>query len=143
MTTIACDGISMAGDSLTTAGNMRVADTVKVHRTKDGRIYGGCGPSTSNAAFLKWMEEQTAPPELAEEFEALILHPDGTVYWIDHKLQPIRYLSPMAVGSGSDIAIGAMLAGMDAANAVAVAKKRDIRTGGTVTAIHLDMKEVA
>lgn len=67
-----------------------------------------------------------------------MLRPDGTVYWIDKHNEPAEYLLPAAIGSGSEYAIGAMLAGKTPAEAVEIASKRDLTTAGTITALHLE-----
>ena len=98
MTTIACDGKSMAGDTLCTANGSVVAYHRKIERLSDGRIVGSCG-----------------------------------------------YIAPMAIGSGGDYAIGAMLAGQDPVGAVEIAMIRDRNTGGDVETYSLEptLKAVA
>lgn len=134
MTTIATDGKSMAGDTLTSAGGYVVRYSPKVHRGKDGRIFGCCGPSVDAAKFQAWMADPAVEqPKLSDDFMAIILNQDGTVDWIDCALVPIRTMVPAAIGSGCDHAIGAMLAGANPAQAVGIAGQRDTGTGGTIT----------
>lgn len=137
MTTIATDGKSMAGDSLTTAGSERVAYKQKIIRLKDGRIIGCCECAVQVAQFVRWMDNpgDDKPALDGDEFSALILNPDGTVDYIEKHAEPIRYLAPMAIGSGGDFALGAMLAGKSPAEAVEIAMLRDTRTGGDVTSL--------
>jgi ATP-dependent protease HslVU (ClpYQ) peptidase subunit len=45
---------------------------------------------------------------------------------------------PAAIGSGSLLALGAMEAGVSPEQAVGIAAKRDIGTGGKITVLHLD-----
>lgn len=134
MTTIATDGKTMAGDSQTTADKQRVASRPKVHRLKNGTIVGCSGHATDARAFVRWMDHESGDrPPIGESFEALLLRPDGTVEWIDHKFEPVEYLVPMAIGSGGDIALGAMLAGKSPKRAVKIAALRDSCTDGKIT----------
>jgi ATP-dependent protease HslVU (ClpYQ) peptidase subunit len=134
VTTIATDGKIMAGDTLTTAGGYVVRHAVKVHRATDGRIFGCCGPSVDALKFKAWMTDPAAEtPKLGDDFTALILNVDGTVDWIDCALIPVKSLAPAAIGSGCELAIGAMLAGANPAQAVGIAGQRDTGTGGEIT----------
>jgi len=137
VTTIACDGKSMAGDSLITANGEIVGNTTKVQRTDDGRIFGASGSIVDITRFAKWMHGAEAP-ELSEDFCALILMPNGKVYYVGNKLEPSEYIVPQAIGSGADFAIGAMLAGQSPHEAVEIAMQRDTRTGGEITVFHID-----
>lgn len=134
MTTIATDGETMAGDTLTTAGSYIVRTATKVLRAKDGRIFGCCGPVVDAVKFQTWMAEPALEqPKIGDDFSALILNPDGTVDWIDKDLVPVRYITPMSIGSGCELAIGAMLAGASPAQAVGIAGQRDTCTGSEIT----------
>lgn len=77
-------------------------------------------------------------PELDDDFEALILQPDGKVYWIGKRLEPLEYFAPMTIGSGSGLALGAMLAGKSPEEAVEIAKLRDFKSGGNVTSLSIE-----
>jgi ATP-dependent protease HslVU (ClpYQ) peptidase subunit len=134
MTTIATDGQTMAGDSLTTAGGQVVFDrSVKVRRMKDGTVIGCSGNVTEITAFVRYMEHKNGDrPSVSEEFDALILHPSGKIEWMNNKFEPVQYLAPMAIGSGGDLAIGAMMAGASPKRAVAIACERDTCSGGQI-----------
>ena len=137
MTTIATDGKSMAGDSLTTAGSLAVRHAPKVHRLSDGRIVGACGITAECVKIIRWLEGGGDKPELSDDVAALVLNLDGTVCHIDHKLELLDYLVPCSVGSGGDIALGAMLAGRTPKEAVEISALRDTCTGGEITELHL------
>lgn len=140
MTVIATDGESMAGDSLTTAGNQVVARGPKVHKLSDGRIVGACGDTTECRALVHWLETGGDKPTFTGECEALVLHPDGAVEWISTELRPLRYIVPMAIGSGGDLALGAMLAGADPEEAVRLAIERQVDCGGDIVVHHRPRK---
>lgn len=137
MTAIATDGKSMAGDSLITAGKERVGFKVKVVRLKDGRIVGCSGCSQQVSQFVRWLDNpgDDKPAFEGDEFAALILNPCGRVDYLTKLMEPIAYMAPMAIGSGGDFALGAMLAGKSPADAVAIAMIRDTATGGDITVL--------
>ena len=139
MTVIATDGESMAGDSLTTAGNQVVAFRQKVFKFADGRIAGACGDTTECRKLMRWLEHGGDKPDVGDAF-ALVLSPDGTAEYWDKELEPLPYIVPMAIGSGGDLAIGAMLAGASPEEAVKLAIERDISCGGEITVIERPRK---
>lgn len=132
MTTIATDGKSMAGDSLITGGGYRCGYRKKVFRGHADVIFGCAGFTDDMIAFQRFMTDGGENPELQNDFEALALKPDGTIHYISYRLEWTEYLSPMAIGSGGELALGAMLMGATPDDAVSVAARRDTRTGGTV-----------
>lgn len=133
MTTIATDGKSMAGDSQTTCGNEVTGWAVKIHKLSDGRIIGACGPSTDCVKFRTHMSEGGDKPTLSDEFCALVLKPGGNAVFVDKDMIEIPYRLPAGIGSGSEFAIGAMMAGCSPHDAVAYAIDRDCKSGGTIT----------
>lgn len=133
MTTIATDGKTMAGDSLTAAGGDVWLYAPKVGRAADGSVFGGCGPAVCNQRFRRYMQTGGKWPELSDDFSALVLTPAGETYWIDKRNERILMMVPAAIGSGESFAIGAMLAGATTAHAIGIAGQRDTRTGGDIT----------
>lgn len=137
MTTIATDGRAMAGDSLTSAGTLMVRHAPKVFRCPNGQIFGCCGATTDAIKFQEYMVNGGEKPTLTEDFSALILNVDGSVDWIDKEFVRVATAVPNAIGSGGEIALGAMLAGQTPEQAVQTAMLRDTNTGGEVTVEHL------
>jgi ATP-dependent protease HslVU (ClpYQ) peptidase subunit len=142
MTTIACDGRTMAGDGRMTANFVVVTDdAVKVHRLGDGRIVGMSGGSAHKLPLLAWLDANDGTrfdPDYQdgeEHINAIVLHPDGTLDQINPYGRAIRITAPATIGSGCELALGAMMAGLDATAAVAQAMKRDIYSGGTITTL--------
>jgi ATP-dependent protease HslVU (ClpYQ) peptidase subunit len=140
MTTIATDGHSMAGDTLTCASTIMVRHAVKVFRCQNGQIFGCCGATTDAIKFQEYMLMGGEKPTLSEDFSALVLNVDGSVDWIDKEFVRVSTAVPNAIGSGGEIALGAMLAGQAPENAVRTAMIRDTNTGGDVTVEHLQPK---
>ena len=134
MTTIATDGKSMAGDSLSSANGMVKAWRRKIHRAPDGRIFGCCGLSTEALKFTRYMLDGGERPILSDDFAALVLNIDGTVHWLDKELEPLNQNLPAAIGSGCELAQGAMLAGKTPREAVEIACIVDRNSGGDIHA---------
>lgn len=148
MTTIACDGKSMAGDGAAFVRGTRISwDSVKVCLMPGGVLMGSCGSDVDLTKFKRWLESgaHMEPPTLEEEFGALLLDPSGRVEIVSSSCIGQEAKAPIAIGSGMDLAIGAMDAGLSAEAAVEIASRRDPHTGGKITVLHLEpkLKEVA
>ncbi len=142
MTTIAVrDGV-MAGDTLSVWDRVIVGERRKIERANDALV--GCAGATSDwLVFVDWYrrgaDRQSLPyfrqysgQDDAPDFDALVLGPDGLVYWTQH-FQPAPLYCPFwAIGSGAQAALAAMHMGATAAESIAVAAKVDVFTGGTI-----------
>lgn len=133
MTTIATDGRTMAGDDQVTGGGQVLASRTKIIGLPDGRVFGCTGYSDECSLFAKWMQGGIEKPTLGDDFAALVLTPDNKAFWIGQRLEPVEWSVPATIGSGGDIALGAMLAGKSPAEAVQIAASRDVGTGSVVT----------
>lgn len=132
MTTIATDGKSMAGDGQVHCSNT-ITDTTarKVFRLKDGRIVGGAGCAYSLGVMRAWLESGGDVPSVSEDFTMLILSKEG-VKSVNHRGHFIDEPLIAAVGSGMDFALAAMELGASPAEAIVIASKRDVHTGGEI-----------
>lgn len=141
MTVIATDGQSMAGDGLCTGNGLKHSFAVaKVRKLSGGRIVGMCGDTYAFDSFVTWIEDGAQlghPIDLGDEFEALVLHPDGSVRSYDGKGRTIPQEAPAVAGSGGAIALGAMLHGATPGEAVNIASKRDVHSGGRIKVEYL------
>lgn len=136
MTTIATDGQTMAGDGLVTSGNVIFgSNIVKVFQLKDGRLAGICGSAYHAGPFCEWLNQGGEPPELDDNFEALVLMADGSCRSYDHKGRWIAEELPTACGTGREFALAAMDLGASPEEAVEAAAKRDTCTGGKITVL--------
>lgn len=144
MTTIAVADRSMAGDGRSRTGNNIVLDEdkVKVRRLKDGRLLGHAGTAFDTDVLEEWLNDGAdlaAVPAFDEEhFLALLLYPDGTARALNHLGRTCPAALPTAIGTGEEIALGAMAAGASAEEAVRIACRLDSGSGGLVTVLHLD-----
>lgn len=132
MTTIAYKDGVMAADSGSWFSNVVYRGAIKIAKGPDGSLHGVCGNAAEAGNYLKWVNdgmvgdppkpEPTNREEGHSAFLALVAPPSGDVLlvlsafgWENHNCVPY-----LAIGSGSEMAIGAMAAGADAAQAVAI-----------------------
>lgn len=134
MTTVATDGRLFAGDGLSTRNDsVTRSNHKKVIRLDDGSIIGGSGRTTDIQRAVDALIEGSGA-KASGDFNLLRLYPNGRLELYEGALDaPIRVPPPQAIGTGSDLAMGAMLAGVDAYEAVKIASKVDIYTGGKIT----------
>lgn len=129
MTTIAYDGITLAGDTQT---SMFRDSYPKLQRLSDGRLYGACGEVQDMVAVQHWLERGGDRPKCEDGYACIVID-QGKCLHYEHKLiaMPVGGLC-FSVGSGRDYAMAAMHLGMSAAEAVRVAHVFDISTGSEV-----------
>lgn len=141
MTVIAYrDGV-LAADSAFVQEDMMWGTAEKIWRRDDGALIGGHGSAGYCEQFRSWAMagEDGDPPESDKGEEGyscgLIVRPTGEVeIHTPHGVLP--FSGPYyAMGSGSALALGAMAAGMTAAEAVAVACDHCVWCGGPVTVL--------
>jgi len=143
MTTIAYRDGFMAADSLITGGTIRVGATTKIGRLPQGGLYGCSGWIALLEVVVPWLEKG-APladrPKLPDDadFHMLVAWPSGIVTDVDKRLQRIDLDGEFfASGSGYEIALGAMAMGATARQAVEIASRFDIYTGGRISTLSL------
>lgn len=143
MTTIVWDGKTLAADRLVSAGGVRDGEVSKiVKRKKDGALAGGAGPATMVAAFHRWFlkgEKGERPALRSGDTNAscFIIRPDRTID-VHEELGwfPLK-AKTYAVGSGYELAYGAIALGAHAVEAIQVAMERDTGSGGAIDALEL------
>lgn len=149
MTTIATDGRSIAADGLVVLGSEVVSRDAKklqvVDYERSGRhgppvVYGIAGPIAMFSALIAWHESGADPRGVppGELDWSLVVARRGLVQLYSRACPWPQKLGPnAAVGSGEDLALGAMLAGASPREAVAIAAGVDIRSGGAIQVIDL------
>lgn len=156
MTTIAVkDGI-MVGDGRCSLGSTVIKDDMVKVFWINNHLMGGAGRARSISTFAQWLQKHTdytivnqevgdlvdlIPPVLQddEEFTALVLTPDRQVLMYDGNVAlNLGHDVPASIGSGSVFAIAAMDAGASAEEAVKIAMKRDVYSGGETTVVQLE-----
>jgi hypothetical protein len=113
----------------------------KLVKTSVG-VAGIAGIAVAERAFIEFLETGKKPDgsDDLDDFTALVLKPDGTVdlYCAFNVIQTTKSDFPVAIGSGSEIAVGAMMAGKTAEEAVAIACLRDCYSGGPISAYYAE-----
>ena len=156
MTTIAVkDGI-MVGDGRCSLGSTVIKDDMVKVFWINNHLMGGAGRARSISTFAQWLQKHTdytivnqevgdlvdlIPPVLQddEEFTALVLTPDKQVLMYDGNVAlNLGQDVTASIGSGSVFAIAAMDAGASAEEAVKIAMKRDVYSGGEITVVQLE-----
>lgn len=149
MTTIAWDGTTLAADTLLMSSGLRTY-TNKLF-VLPGCIYGGCGSSEDIADIREWLAGGGSRPTLSEgggwglvvswRYPAQngVFGPRPGVFHVSGKRPTLTPVMPavdaaigMADGSGRDYAITAMHMGKSAVQAVELASRFDIGTGGAI-----------
>lgn len=139
MTTIVADARAaiMACDSRVQIDGQWWPGT-KIYRVGD-MLIGGAGDTAAINKAIEWLRKgrKGPPPKQPDEFCLLSLGPGGVRYW-SHKLdsEPVDR-GFHAIGSGGNAALGAMLHGASAKEAVEIAREVDTATGGDVVVIAL------
>jgi hypothetical protein len=151
MTTIACDGKSMAADGMISGhGIVYGLDMLKLRRLCDGSLFGYSGSAYSLADWADWVERQylglgskvgsplLPVPANTGGVEILLLRPTGELYCINELGHAYRQSFPAASGGGAQAALAAMMAGASPVEAVAIAARLSLGTGGTISCLQLE-----
>lgn len=156
MTSIAVkDGIMVSDGRVTLGDTVIKDDMVKVFWVNN-YLVGGAGRARSISTFVHWLQKQTdytivsnevgdlvdlVPPVLEDDegFSALVLTPTKQVLLYDGNI-PIDLGNDVytSIGSGSVYCLAAMDAGASAEDAVKIAMKRDVYSGGEITIVQLE-----
>jgi len=132
MTTVATDGYSIACDTQACWGDMRVSSSRnKIHKI-NGEYVGCAGGSEFIAGYLNYLKGEGDMPETSDPYSFLFLTKGGVYLSTDIRFPRLKVSKVMAIGSGREYALGAMLAGASPLAAVRIAKKLDTATGGSV-----------
>ncbi|MDB6036001.1 MAG: proteasome and subunit [Verrucomicrobiales bacterium] len=145
MTTIAFrDGI-LASDSLASYGETKVpGDMQKLFRLRDGSAAGVTGSEGEWRRVIAWLDGDRGAPQpqpIGENRSSVIvLHIDGTIEIFEDGYHFTESSKFMAWGSGQPAALGALHAGMSAADAVRIATMVDKSSGGAVQTMRPEPK---
>lgn len=138
MTTIAYRDGKLAGDSRATANGLIDNQTTKVWQHK-GVLFGASGNQALCEKFRVWVVsgmEGDSPFEGADDGNGLIVSKAGVVCFSTSGSWPVS--EPFyTLGSGYQIALGALAMGASAKEAVEVAARFDTMTGGKITVLSL------
>jgi len=141
MTTIAYKDGVLAADTLCVNGHIRSGFATKIVRGPRGELAGSAGSAGFNRAFNAWVTAgmEGEPPKAAETDDirdyGFVVLPNGEIE--QHEPEGVNRLRAdiFAVGSGRNVAQGAMKAGATAEEAVRIAIDLDCYSGGEVTVL--------
>ena len=137
MTTIAYkDGLFCADSLMANHVELLVTTSPKIHKIKDGWL-GGCGNPRDVQKLLHLLESiETEKMNVIWSdtgFTGMEVTNTGEIYLWNSELVPVQIKHKFyAVGSGADLAMGAMEYGATAYEAVKIASKYDAYTGGRI-----------
>ena len=132
MTTIAWDGRTIAADSQSTEGELRGLHPCKKLSKYKGNIYAFAGTISTCKDVIRWLKrggKKDDFPALAELDFAVLQFKGGKCYLYQSDPTPIQVLPPYTMGTGKELALGAILAGATASRAVEIACDVDINSG--------------
>lgn len=138
MTTVAWDGKTLAADSQSTTGSIR-GTAAKLAKNKAGFLVAGAGDWPTVKMWINWVLAGMPPdqqPASVTETSVLVVDPRGRpTLFSDTPVAAPLPRKQWAIGSGADLALGAMAAGADARQAVKIACKLDVYSGGRVVVL--------
>src|SRR3990167_8820823 len=133
MTTIAYDGSTLVADRKMTLNDKISTGCTKIFKLENNDCFQAIGFSGNIDAIYKIiakLEDNCYEFERAkDDFSALLIDHAGTPWILESEGEVQELTIPWAIGSGGDFARGAMEAGCNAREAVAIATALDIRTG--------------
>lgn len=134
-TTCAFDGHMIAADEQHTKGSSKHMGAKKIHYYPERKCYVSCaGDCAKIEQFYAWFDKQDKDVKVIGEYEAMACYEDGRLFvYQGNNQESIPMTPPFCLGSGQDFAMGAIFAGKNAREAVAIAEQLDIHTGGKIT----------
>ena len=156
MTTIAYRDDTLAADSQDTYDDIKTMSSqklFKIERDDEIEIVATAGHGITGMLFIDWYSgdedegREACEPKLQlndtnlidwdDNFHILVLNSEG-LFEVDRYFKLLEITEPFfAIGSGAAVAMGAMHMGATAKEAVEVAKKVDLYTGGKVRTMSL------
>jgi hypothetical protein len=143
MTTIACDGRTIAADTLGTCGSEKSTTPRQKIVVDEGHVYGFTGNWAFFAPARKWHAAGADPASVPKgnkdgDWQLLVFGSDEVVTYSSDVPYPCNYEYPEAFGSGATYALAAMRARCSAAEGVRVAIESDVYSGGHVRTLNLN-----
>jgi len=144
MTTIATDGLTIAADGKASAGTMVTSSKVNKVRVLNGVIYAVSGLEAYVQPLIDWHNAGADPAKYPlakgdgnESCLLVIVEPGRGQYYTYGIPYRVDVEFPFALGSGRDFAIGAMEAGASPLEAVDIAVRRDVYSGGSIQVLDI------
>ena len=144
MTTISYLGGILAFDGRSSRDTHVVTNNCIKGIVTDEYLVGVCGDHSVGEEFLHWAKAGFGPNkpkfEPGAEFVGIAINRKGIITEYEANMIPAKIgKKPFyAIGSGAAHALGAMEAGADAIQAVRIAAKYDVYTGGRIRAVRFN-----
>jgi hypothetical protein len=142
MTTIAYRSGIIAADTGLTDNGLRDAQIEKIAKREDGAVAGAAGAAWWIVAFLEWFknggEQPHIPPETAFSCAMVITSRRKVTLYESHKGHTRDYVvkAPYhAIGSGREVALGAMFVGAHPKDAIKASMLHNDGTYGRVMSL--------
>lgn len=143
MTTIATDGVTIAGDGLIHSdGQFIIKDHQKI-RVGDGPeavVYALCGTACMFEPAIKWIEAGADPekaPKIENEWQIVVIKLDSIVVYTGKCPYPEAQHYPFTMGTGREYALAALKLGKSPREAVELAMECDLYTDGEIQVVKL------
>lgn len=142
MTTVAFDGKTMAADTAMVVDGKKYRYSGKIKRLSNGCLAGFAGTISTGQVLMEWLVAADPKKKLEftdeEDAEVILVTPTGDIMFCDRNGGMIWSDDKrVAIGTGGDIAFGALLAGATAEQAVKIAIERDPNSGFDVVSLDL------
>ena len=135
MTCVAWDGVTLAADSQLNYGTTRL-QCEKLFTLPDGGVVGLAGPAAKCSRLLRYISGDGPAPKRLLGVHAIRIHANGAADLYAESIEPERITSRViAIGCGGDFAMGCMVAGKTAAEAVALTIEHDSQCGPPVVTL--------
>jgi hypothetical protein len=139
MTTIAVTEDEIAWDSQATAGWTRSQVPFEKVTVVGRKIIGCSGDVSSIERLPKWIAGGANPKKAPDgEWRCIVISATSCRIYSDDDLHGELSMLPAAIGSGQDFALGALFAGKSAQEAVEIAARLDVMTGGEIKSLPLN-----
>lgn len=145
MTTTVTDGITIASDSQADSNGIRESGTFRKIIEKDGRLFAFSGPYGLLAPLVEWYIAGAKPADIPQTDKQNRDH--SYTFWAfdnGHFLEfcydlpyPVMVSPPAAIGSGREVALGAVSMGATPEQAVWAAIQWDTGSGGAIQVVTL------
>lgn len=133
MTTIAYRAGVIASDSGVWVEGVLVYKTKKLHRLKNGCVVGFAGAVDDAMTLIRWLDGSEEEKIKFDDVTLLVVAPSGRILKYDAP-KPIVIKRPkyIAIGTGYQIALGALHQGATAYEAVQAAIEHDAHSRGPI-----------
>lgn len=135
------NGVLVADSMVSTSTSYQIIGSAKkVHKAKNGIIAAGAGVLVDVHRFFNWIDDgmDTDAAVKLDNLDGVLIKPDKTIWMVDETLFPYVIDAEFhSGGGGSAIALGAMAHGATAEEAVRIAMKYSLGTGGKLQKVTL------